>query len=110
MAISIKASKGWIVLAWLLALRAGAQTLVFSTTTDQPGTPVMIHDEELYAFDASGRWPVLTREILGIAVGDTNGNGVFDDQPVDIDAAHASALPAPGEVHLSVTADVPPAE
>jgi hypothetical protein len=105
MAFGFKGSQWCIVLAWVLALRAGAQTFVFSTTTDQPATPVMIHDEELYAFDASGRWPLLTREILGIAVGDVDGDGVFDDQPVDIDAAHASGLGAPGEFHLSVTAD-----
>jgi hypothetical protein len=105
MAFSINASKWWIVLACALALRAGAQTFVFSTTTDQPATPVMILDEELHAFDASGRWPLLTREILGIAVGDADGDGVFDDQPVDIDAAHASGLEAPGDFHLSVTAD-----
>jgi hypothetical protein len=95
----------WIVLAWLLAAPAGAQALVFSTTTDQPGVPVPVYDEELYVLDGSGIWPVLTREALGIMVGDTNGNGILDDQPLDVDAAHASGNPQPGAWILSMTAD-----
>lgn len=94
-----------LALVAVLAAGAGAQSLVFSTTTDQPGTPVPVADEELYVFDASGTWPVLTRDTLGILVGDTNGNGLFDDHPADLDAAHASGLPEPGSWHLSVTAD-----
>lgn len=101
----IMGSKWSIVLGWLFAAQASAQTLVFSTTTDQPASPVPIYDEELHGFDAGGRWPVLTREMLGILVGDTDGNAIFDDQPADIDAAHASLLPPPGDFYLSSTAD-----
>jgi hypothetical protein len=99
--------RGSIFAVAFCALLAGAsaQSLVFSTTTDQPGSPVPVADEELYVFDAAGTWPALPRETLGILVGDTNGNGIFDDHPVDVDAAHASGLPEPGSWHLSVTSD-----
>jgi hypothetical protein len=105
MAFVNRAAVSGIALAWLLAVPAGAQALVFSTTTDQPGVPVPVYDEELYVLDSAGTWPELTREALGLLVGDSNGNGIFDDQPLDVDAAHASGLPEPGSYFLSMTAD-----
>jgi hypothetical protein len=94
-----------LALVVLAAGPAGAQALVFSTTTDLTAAPHTVYEEELHRFDAGGRWPVLTREMLGMLVGDTDGDGTFDDQPLDVDAAHASTLAEPGSFFLSVTAD-----
>jgi hypothetical protein len=94
-----------LALALCVFAGASAQALVFSTTTDLAASPTTVYEEELHRFDAGGRWPALTREMLGIQVGDANGNGLFDDQPIDLDAAHASGLPAPSEFYLSTTAD-----
>jgi hypothetical protein len=92
-------------LACWIAPGAPSQALVFSTSADVAASPAPVLEEELDRFDPAGRSPCLTRGMLGLLVGDANADGIFNDHPIDLDAAHASGLPEPGSHFLSTTSD-----
>jgi hypothetical protein len=65
-----------------------AQGLVVSVAQDVAVPGGFALQEELHRLDGGGRrveWPL---ELLAVLTGDSDGDGLFDDAPSDLDAAH----------------------
>jgi hypothetical protein len=94
-----------VAAAGLLCLPSSAQGLVVSTALDVAVPTGFALQEELHRLEGGGRRVELPFELLATYVGDADGDGIFDDAPTDLDAAHWTGAAGPGAFLLSTTAN-----